>query len=258
MFYSGVRSNTGDGFLMATEIGAAEDNTRTLLLSSHTYVPITRRNVASDICRAPQTIWVNKKGVRFCPEWLPDHENAVYRQPDKCLFSLFDEGFREKYANQKHLNSFRAAFGELPFGDLKEPLEEGATKGDIEIAEWMGVAPAALEATVEEYNASCDKGYDLIFNKERRYLDPLRTPPYYAVTAWQDYHEAVGNIRINERMEVLDKQDKPIAGLYAGGCSCGGWVADTYPIELSGFALAFALNSGRIAGENAAKRTKRR
>jgi fumarate reductase flavoprotein subunit len=54
-------------------------------------------------------------------------------------------------------------------------------------------------------------------------------------------------------MEVLDKQDNPIPGLYAGGDAAGGWESDTYCILLPGSALGFAINSGRIAGENACK-----
>ena len=54
-------------------------------------------------------------------------------------------------------------------------------------------------------------------------------------------------------MEVLDKQDNPILGLYAAGVVAGGWQADTYCDILSGAASGFAYNSGRIAGENAFK-----
>ena len=52
-------------------------------------------------------------------------------------------------------------------------------------------------------------------------------------------------------MEVLDQQGNAIPGLYASGNDTGGWVAETYPFILSGTALAFAINSARIAGENA-------
>ena len=52
-------------------------------------------------------------------------------------------------------------------------------------------------------------------------------------------------------MEVLDKKDIPIRGLYAAGNDTGGWIADTYNYFLTGTALAFAINSSRIAGENA-------
>jgi fumarate reductase flavoprotein subunit len=54
-------------------------------------------------------------------------------------------------------------------------------------------------------------------------------------------------------METLDSQENPIPGLYATGVDTGGWEADTYNIVLAGHSIAFAVNSGRIAGENAAK-----
>jgi fumarate reductase flavoprotein subunit len=53
-------------------------------------------------------------------------------------------------------------------------------------------------------------------------------------------------------MEVLDLKDRPIQGLYAAGVDTGGWESDTYCARLSGSTFGFAINSGRIAGENAA------
>jgi fumarate reductase flavoprotein subunit len=52
-------------------------------------------------------------------------------------------------------------------------------------------------------------------------------------------------------MEVLDKEDNPIPGLYAAGVDTGGWEADAYNAILSGTTFAFSVNSGRIAAENA-------
>lgn len=54
-------------------------------------------------------------------------------------------------------------------------------------------------------------------------------------------------------MEVLDKQDNPIPGLYAAGVEAGGTDSDTYNANLSGHSFGFTINSGRIAGENAVK-----
>ena len=82
---------------------------------------------------------------------------------------------------------------------------------------------------------------------------PLRTPPYYGLKCYQGFLGTIGGIKINHRMEVLDQQEDPIPGLYAGGNDTGGWESDTYSLILSGFAFGFAVNSGRIAGENAAK-----
>jgi NAD-dependent dihydropyrimidine dehydrogenase PreA subunit len=121
------------------------------------------------------------------------------------------------------------------------------------IAKWMGTDPKVLKETVDEYNAACDKGFDPIFAKDRAYMVPLRAPPYYAIRSNSDFLDTIGGIKINERMEVLDKQDNPIPGLYAAGVVAGGWQGDTYCVILSGAASGFAINSGRIAAENTAK-----
>lgn len=122
-----------------------------------------------------------------------------------------------------------------------------------EIAKWMEADPQVLKTTIDKYNAGCDQGYDPIFAKDRKFLVPLRTPPYYAIKSNSDFLDTIGGIKINEPMEVLDKQGKPIPGLYAAGVAAGGWQGDTYCVVLSGAASGFAINSGRIAGENAFK-----
>ena len=122
-----------------------------------------------------------------------------------------------------------------------------------EIANWIGADPKVLKATIDEYNSFCDQGYDEIFAKERRYLLPLRSAPYYALRGMPVFLDTLGGIRINENMEVLDNQDNPIPGLYAAGVTTSGWESETYCGDLSGSAFGFAINSGRIAGENAVK-----
>ncbi len=123
-----------------------------------------------------------------------------------------------------------------------------------EIAEWIGIAPEILKETIEEYNLACERGYDPVLKKDRRYLVPLRKPPYYAIRMGVDYLDTIGGIKVNERMEVLDKEGKAIPGLYAAGIDTGGWVGDTYCIRTTGTTFAFAVNSGRIAGENATEK----
>ena len=116
----------------------------------------------------------------------------------------------------------------------------------------MGADPETVKATIDEYNTAGDKGHDDIFAKDRSYLTPLRTPPYYAIKCCVNLLVTHGDIKINHRMEVLDKQDKPIPGLYAVGDDVGDVDSDTYNIHLPGHSFGFALASGRIAGENAA------
>jgi fumarate reductase flavoprotein subunit len=53
-------------------------------------------------------------------------------------------------------------------------------------------------------------------------------------------------------MEVVDKNDRVIPGLYAGGMDAGGMWGDSYPMQdATGASSAFAINSGRIAARHA-------
>jgi len=263
MCYIGFPHVTGDGLLMAMDIGAATEGLGTLMLHTHFYRGPVHVNA---IAQEPLTTWVNKNGERFADETVTFHPtecgNIVDRQPDKCVYSLFDEKIKNELMEKGFLKSGfdKPGMAATKPTNLNSELQSEADKGGVkvsnswnEIAQWMGVAPEVLQATIDEYNSFCDRGHDEIFAKDRRYLQALRNPPYYAIRCYLCFLTTIGGIKINHRMEVLNKQDKPIPGLYAGGDTTGGWESDTYCITLSGSAFGFAVNSGRIAGENAAE-----
>jgi fumarate reductase flavoprotein subunit len=271
--------NMGDGFIMATDIGSATEGLGTIMIGGPVsgqagkmalgeepnQVPIQMTFISGE----PYVIWVNKKGKRFIDETAAfnyyESINALIQQPECVSYAIFDAGIIQSISDNGLSNVPSGfEFGErqrnkLPAG-LDNALKAQADKGVLkmsrsldEIAEWIGVDQAVLRATIEEYNAACDRGYDAIFGKDRIYLQPLRTRPFYAVKCMSTILNTIGGIKINENMEVLDKQDKPIPGLYAAGVDVGGWSCDTYCADLPGTAFGFAINSGRIAGENAFK-----
>ena len=142
--------------------------------------------------------------------------------------------------------------------DLERALHTEVAKDRVkisdsldEIAKWIGADAAILKDTVTQYNYYCEQGYDADFNKERSYLLPLSSNPYYAIRGLAVMLDTIGGIRINEHMEVLDKKNNPIPGLYAAGVVTSGWESEIYCSDLSASAFGFAINSGRIAGENA-------
>ncbi len=239
---------TGDGLLMAAEAGAAIDDLATLLKEGPRIDPNSWP--LRGLEREPCTLWVNKRGERFVDEATGSHPfegvNAILRQPEKVCYTLVDTTIRQKMEEK------------IP--GLKGALQIEADKDRVkisdswnEIARWIGADPGVLKDTVDEYNACCEHGYDRIFAKDRRYLLPLRSAPYYAIRGLPHFLDTLGGIKINEHMEVLDNQDKPIPGLYAAGVTTSGWESETYCSDLSGSAFGYAINSGRIAGENAAK-----
>jgi fumarate reductase flavoprotein subunit len=271
MLYNAV-PHQGDGLIMATDIGAATEGLGTLLLHSQGYhAPDTGNLTGATHSGFP--LWVNKKGERFADETLgnrhhPECANIVCRQPEGCSYTILDESIKDKILAELQRLEIERPSPKAPPGQpvikrktLGEGLLEEAEKGlDVkkadslaEIARWMGAYPEVLQATVEEYNNLCDKGYDEVFNKPPKYLQALRNPPYYAIKTYASYLTTLGGIKINHHMAVINRQGDPIPGLYAGGDCAGGVQSETYCMQLPGSAFSFAINSGRIAGENAAK-----
>ena len=141
---------------------------------------------------------------------------------------------------------------------LDGAIQSEAEKGNVkisdswqEIAEWIGADSSVLEATIEQYNGFCENGHDADFLKPKEWLLPLSTPPYYAFKGGQGLDEAFGGIRINYRMEVLNKELKPIGGLYAAGSGTSGWLGPGFTFGCG--AMGFAVFSGYAAGKNAAE-----
>jgi fumarate reductase flavoprotein subunit len=259
--YSVGMPHMGDGLLMATAIGAATDGLGILQLRGPYFKGSLEVVTAA---MEPQTIWVNKRGERFVDEatgfYWPEAANALNGQPDKISYTLFDEKIKKSLMEDGLIKGYSRFSAGTKLTELGKKLRSESEKGGVkisdswkEIAGWIGTAPKILKATIDEYNRFCDRGYDEMFVKDRRFLMALRTPPYYALKCYQGFLGTIGGIKINHHMEVLNQQDDPIPGLYAGGNDAGGWESDTYSLILSGFAFGFAINSGRIAGENSAK-----
>lgn len=256
---------TGDGISMAAEAGAAIENFATAIKEGPRYHLHAWPLMALE--RDPVTIWVNKEGRRFTDESTGYHVfesvNAVLRQTDQVCYTLLDAEIRQYFEQMGLKLSRRASAGKEAnnqMSGLESVLQKEAEKGGIkisdswdEIADWIGADPKVLKDTIIQYNSFYNRGYDELYTKDRRYLLPLSSPPYYAIRGLSVILDTVGGIRINERMEVLDNQNNPIPGLYAAGVTTSGWESETYCSELSGSAFGYAITSGRIAGENAIK-----
>jgi fumarate reductase flavoprotein subunit len=219
----------------------------------------------------PEMLWVNKYGGRFVDEGYQlaffAFGNAVALQPDGIAFTLFDSRtlqFVEKEGLIRPGAASRANWlpvsAATPLPGLEREMRKQADKGELkissswdEIAGWIGADATVLKTTIDEYNASCDERHDGLFAKDPRYLLPVRTPPFYAIKGHIGLCDAYGGIKINEKMEALNTQEKPIPGLFAAGSTTGCWESEAYCYRLTGHLVGFALNSGRIAGENAVK-----
>jgi fumarate reductase flavoprotein subunit len=272
----GPMGSTGDGLLMAIELGAATEGLGMIMMSG----PIPQMGgpmflrVGTPpeidvngmfIGLEPRTVWVNKRGRRIADETLGYYHyescNTTARQPEAISYTIFDTNVMQDMIEHGLILGLGVAVGAQgnKLTGLDKELQARVDKGGImvadcwdEIAEWIGCDPGVLKVTVDEYNTACERGFDSLFFKDRKYLIPLSTQPYYAIKCSVN-GATVGGIKINERMEVVDQQENPIPGLYAAGVDTGGWETETYCERLAGSAFGFAVNSGRIAAENAVK-----
>ena len=265
IFPLGDYDKRGDGIEMAWSVGAAEEGTNVVIWSIGAPPDVGLLSHMLGAVGQP-TLWINQNGVRFCDETVIENMihtgNIMSRQPGGYCYRIFDADTVAYWAEYGGIGvgmylppttrftnleaEFKTAVEENnPYRFVAESLDELADK--------MGVDRATFRRTVENYNGYCEKGHDDEFGKDPLYLRPVRTPKLYAVKCYIDFIATVGGIRINEKTEVLDKNNRMIPGLYAVGCDAGGMYGDSYDIYASGIGSSFAINSGRLAGENALK-----
>jgi tricarballylate dehydrogenase len=200
----------------------------------------------------PVGIVVNRDGERFLDEG-EDFRNYTYakfgaeilRQPEGIAAQIFDA---------KTIPLLRTIDYEAP----------GATRVDAgsldELAEGLGIDPARLTRTVEEFNAAIvDVPFDPAVKDGRRtegvtppksnWALAVDTPPYVAFPVTCGITFTFGGVRVDEDAAVLDTAGRRIPGLFAAGELVGGLFFHNYP---GGSGLTAGAVWGRRAGWSAA------
>ena len=128
-----------------------------------------------------------------------------------------------------------------------------------EVAKKAGLDPKAVRATVDRYNKLCDEGVDSDFNKDRRYLRPVRKGPFYIVKGQHTICDTAGGLLVTEDAQVIGKNGDPIPGLYASGAMAGGKYGPSYVYNVAtGYASASAMMGGTFAVQDIAKKSFKR
>lgn len=185
---------------------------------------------------AANFIMVDRKGQRFVPE---DERRDVIRDavlglPDQTAFAIVDQrGFDA--LNPGHQ---AAAKKGLQTGDAwtANTIEELAKK--------MGVDPAALKKTIDEFNSGVDAKKDKL-GKLPRNLTKIERAPFWAGYSGMSVHHTMGGIVINKDTQVIDRYGKVIPGLHAVGELTGGIHGTN---RLGGNAICDIFTFGRLTG----------
>jgi len=138
----------------------------------------------------------------------------------------------------------------------------------VELALKMQIDPKVFVETIERYNKFCETGKDLDFNKDAKYLKPIRKAPFYAIYGhrFSQCTKGLNGIAVNSNYEVLNPKGETIGGLYAAGDTCtiygrssnassGGNILSSTPTPNQGAMMAFS--SGYTAGVSAAAYLKK-
>jgi fumarate reductase flavoprotein subunit len=256
----GGMRHRGDGITMALEARADIEGNFAMEIAAP---KIKGHEPLNLLLGKPCHVWLNKFGVRFADEGIvynfAQAANACMRQPDGVVWVIFDRAMMEQtLADGRDMIELIHIAPDAE-KRLAETIDKAREDGILmvsdalpELADMIGCPRETLSRSLREYNAFCERGRDALFAKKRRYLYRLDKPPYYAVKAGADMLITHGGIRVNERFEALRGDFEHVPNLYVAGVDFGGADADVYNVVMSGHGFGFAVNSGRIAGRNAA------
>jgi fumarate reductase flavoprotein subunit len=250
----------GDGIKMAWEAGAGRTD-----ISAELAISLPGEGVTPTIHAAftQPNLLVNVQGERFFNEEYFENStyaaNAVNIQKDRCAFMIIDETIKKRYV-KKGVDVLSMVMNQEYIDGFDEQLEAAIAQGNPylfiadsieELAEKTGINCENLVNTVDEYNEACE-GRDEAFGKRPEYMKPLKKAKYYAAKFFPGAYGTLGGIKINHNTEVVTQNYEVIEGLYAAGTDTCTIYGDSYMFLLPGNTMGYALNSGRMAGENAA------
>ena len=113
-----------------------------------------------------------------------------------------------------------------------------------------GDVETTFMASVKQYNDAIKSCKDELFFSDTARFISVDKAPYYAIKSSSRNLGTLGEIHINEKIEVVDKKRMPIDVLYAAGADAGGMYGKAY-VDFEGATLVFAYTSDKLAGMNA-------
>lgn len=228
---------TGDGILMAEEIGA--DTVDMEQIQLHPTVYQETGLLVSESVRSMGGILVNAEGKRFCNDMSTRDavSQAELEQPGAYAYIIFDQRIVDDLKScEKYIKN-----GLTVQADTYE-----------ELAELMGLegeAAAAFPETMATWNEAVAAGEDAEFGRNNGMDEDLSTAPFYAIKIAPGIHHTMGGVKINTEAQVINTEGNPIEGLYAAGETTGGVHGGN---RIGGNAVCDFVVFGRIAGGNAA------
>ncbi|MDN6542938.1 MAG: flavocytochrome c [Lentilactobacillus parabuchneri] len=200
--------NTGDGILLAKDIGAKLVDMDRIQVHPTAQQDTDHVYLIGETVRGEGAILVDQNGNRFVNE-LETRDKvtaAIEKLGGTGAYLIFDAAVRSRAKA-------------IDFYDHVGLVKSADNL--ISLAQELGVDGETLSRTVDKWNESVSNRLDIAFGRKTgRYL--LETPPYAAIHVAPAIHYTMGGVKTNDQAEVLRDDGQPIPGLYAVGEVVGG------------------------------------
>ena len=238
---------TGDGLRLALAAGASVSGAMNAVYAHVMPAPPAQLGPAS--YRALTQFYVercvllNMRGERFVDESLGDAACglALLSQPEARGFIIFDAA--------RHRAAVREPF--VPDAMTRDPVEAiRAARGEVfeagslaelgALLQECGVPSGALRGTITAFDRAAQRGDSGELPVRRaRDLHHCSQAPFFAVPVQPGVTFTEGGVRVNTEGQALDRDGRPVPGLYVAGVDVG---------AISNVGYAGALSAGLITG----------
>ena len=273
LFY-GASSSTGDGIIMAEEVGAMTHYMQ--YLKSYPQgieKPLDGGNITADgttfrgnayisplasqaVTLNDGAIYVNVEGERCMNENMDfvSIKKVTQKQTDMTVYLVMDQKGYDKWMGMMEVSAGLTPEIVAPWLDAddgKPVFRKGATVE--EAAAKAGIDAEKLSATVAHFNEMVASGKDDDFGRAGMSVGLDSDGPIYIVEQRLRMATSLGGLKTSTSFEVYDENEQAIDGLYACGEVIGGVHGDE---SMPSNCVAWAVTSGRLAAKAAADAVK--
>ncbi|MCG0790817.1 succinate dehydrogenase [Lactiplantibacillus plantarum] len=224
---------TGDGILLAQAIGAKLVDMDQVQVHPTVQQDTDHAYLIGEAVRGEGAILVDNQGARFVNE-LDTRKNvtaAIDQLGGTGAYLIFDRGIRDRVKA-------------VEFYDHIGLVKTGT---DLEtLATATGLDAATLKQTVADWNQAVANHNDAAFNRTTGMDRDIAAGPFYSIHIAPAVHYTMGGIAINPATQVLNQDERPIAGLFAAGEVVGGLHGNN---RIGGNSIAETVIFGRQAGQ---------
>ena len=206
-------------------------------------------------------IILNKYGRRFMNEYEPYAQDTGHWGMDRFDFArqefhdipaylVVDEEGRKLYPmGQAVLNDRRYKPYTWSDDNLAEVTNGILKKANnvAELANIIGCSEADVVASLDRWNAACERGYDSDFERPEPGMFPVKTPPFYVGEIWPLVSNTQGGPVHDARQRILNPFGEIIPRLYEAGELGSIWGH----IYLGAGNLAECIITGKVAADDA-------